>query len=306
MKGLELARAYYEEIGLPMLRAQFGDVLDRIAVGLVGHGSECFGYDDDRSADHDYGPGFCLWLTEADDREFGFRLFRAYEKLPREFRGYRTEKKSRFGSDARGVHTIGDFYAFYTGTGDVPGDNDAWLSIPDAYLAEATNGELFTDPLGEFTRIREGLLHSRPEDVRRKKLASCLFYMAQTGQYNYARCLAHGEPVAATLALSKFAENTAMAAFLLEHRYAPYYKWLFRALGELPGWQDTARQLTELLSSPFDGKRNGPLIEAVAAHMTERLKQQSLPAAGDYLEPYAYAVNDRIRDGHLRNMPVML
>ena len=57
-KGLELARAYYEQYGRPMLEKEFPDVLDRIAAGLCGHGSECFGYDDAVSRDHDFEPGF--------------------------------------------------------------------------------------------------------------------------------------------------------------------------------------------------------------------------------------------------------
>ena len=64
MKGLDLARAFYEEYGLPMLEEQFSDVLDKIAIGLTGSGSECYGYDDEISQDHDFEPGFCIFLPE--------------------------------------------------------------------------------------------------------------------------------------------------------------------------------------------------------------------------------------------------
>ena len=44
MRGLELSRAYYEAFGAPMLQEQFPEWADRLAVGLVGSGSECFGW----------------------------------------------------------------------------------------------------------------------------------------------------------------------------------------------------------------------------------------------------------------------
>ena len=62
MKGLELSRKYYEEFGKPMLKEQFPEIEHLIAVGLVGSGSDCYGYDDDISHDHDFEPGFCLFL----------------------------------------------------------------------------------------------------------------------------------------------------------------------------------------------------------------------------------------------------
>ena len=44
MAFLELSRRYFEQHGLPLLR-RFS-LEERVAAGLVGQGSECFGYDD--------------------------------------------------------------------------------------------------------------------------------------------------------------------------------------------------------------------------------------------------------------------
>ena len=85
MKGLELAEKFYNEYGKPMIEDEFSEYADRIAVGLVGHGSECFGYDDEISLDHDFSPAFNVWITDEDDAVFGFKLFRAVSKLPKEF-----------------------------------------------------------------------------------------------------------------------------------------------------------------------------------------------------------------------------
>ena len=62
MKGLALSRAYYEEYGAPMLKKEFPELSGLICCGLAGDGSECFGFDDEVSRDHDFEPGFCLFL----------------------------------------------------------------------------------------------------------------------------------------------------------------------------------------------------------------------------------------------------
>ena len=46
MKGLDLALSYFNEYGKPMIEKEFSEHADKITVGLVGEGSECYGYDD--------------------------------------------------------------------------------------------------------------------------------------------------------------------------------------------------------------------------------------------------------------------
>ena len=71
MKGLELSQKYYMEYGIPMIKNIFLNYENRIAVGLVGPGSECYGFDDSLSTDHDFGPSFCMWLTNVDYENIG-------------------------------------------------------------------------------------------------------------------------------------------------------------------------------------------------------------------------------------------
>jgi len=70
MHGLVLAKEYYQEYGLPLLSKKFAAQHERIAAGLVGDGSDCLGFDDKYSTDHDWGPGFCWWLSKEDYGQF--------------------------------------------------------------------------------------------------------------------------------------------------------------------------------------------------------------------------------------------
>jgi hypothetical protein len=234
VNGLERCETYYHQFCLPILEAQFPAEMDRIAAGLVGEGSECFGYDDAFSEDHDFSPAGVFWLDEADFARFGQRLQQELERLPQEngapvVPGPCGQVKKR-----RGVHAINAFYARFIGIDHPPQTPVEWQRIPETYLAVATNGKVFADPLGAFSSFRRQLLAYYPEDVRRKKMAARCMTMAQAGQYNFPRCLKRHEPVAAWMAAAEFIDAAISMVFLLNRRYKPFYKWMHRALADLP------------------------------------------------------------------------
>ena len=310
MQGLELSRAFFEDYGKPMLEAQFPQLLPMLAAGLFGSGSECFGYDDELSRDHDFEPGFCIFLPDEDtvDRRSAFLLERAYAKLPKEFMGFRREILLPVGGARHGVLRTGEFFAAMVGSPDGTLTAAQWLAIPEEALAEAVNGEIYFDNLGEVTRIRASLSQF-PADIRLKRLAGQLLLMAQAGQYNYSRCLAHGETAAAQLAAGEFVRSVISAAFLLNRRYQPYYKWSFRALRALPKLGELASPLETLISTP-NGPEDVPvkkrIIEETAQAVAVLLREEGLSAVpGGELEAHAYAVNDRIGDGELRNLHIL-
>ena len=170
------------------------------------------------------------------------------------------------------------------------------------------NGKVFHDGSGDLTRIREGLARY-PEDVRRKKLAGHLLLAAQAGQYNYMRCLRHGETGAAQLAAIAFAQNATEAIFLLNGVYQPFYKWRFRALRALPKLSIEAGLLEYLITTDNEGQLaqdKYEVIEGIAADIIDELAEQGLTRADCRdLEKHAYSVNDGIADGALRNMHIL-
>ncbi|MBR7060261.1 MAG: DUF4037 domain-containing protein, partial [Eubacterium sp.] len=305
MKGIELSKAFFEEYGKPMLEKDFSDIMEYLAVGVFGSGSECFGFDDEVSRDHDFEPGFCIFLPDEDivDRKRAFQLERAYAKLPREFMGFKRSLMAPVGGARRGVLRTSEFFEEKIGSKTGELDNIQWLSLPEQSLAEATNGEIFFDNYGEITKIREKLKRY-PEDIRLKKLAGNLLLMAQSGQYNYKRCLSHGETAAAQMAVFEFVKSAAQVIFLLNNEYQPYYKWTFRALRNLEKLSLNAEIMEFLITSSNDGEMAEEkyyAIEGIAADVIDELAEQELTGAicGD-LEKHAYSVNDRIADGDIR------
>ena len=310
MKGMDISRSFYYEYGKPMLEDRFPELMPYLAAGLIGSGSECFGYDDEVSRDHDFEPGFIVFLPGEDivDRKAAFALERAYAGLPGEYMGLRRPLVSPVGGARHGVIRTADFLLDKTGTGDGDLSLIEWLSLPDYSLAETVNGEIFEDGYGEITAVRERLRH-RPPDVRCKKLAGHLLLMAQSGQYNYRRCLRHGETGAAQLAVTEFVKSAMAAAFLLNDAYQPYYKWSFRALRELSRLPFMAELLEYLLTTDNEeaaSVEKYDVMEGIAADVIGELQAQGLTQAvcGD-LEKHAYSVNDRVADAQIRNMHIL-
>ncbi len=310
MKGIELARQYYETCGKPLLQEQFADVLPYVAIGLAGSGSECYGYDDETSRDHDFEPGFCLFLPSEDvvDRRTAFLLERAYAKLPKRFMGLERSPVNPVGGNRHGVIRMADFFAAKTGSAEGVLSVEQWFAVPEYGLLEATNGAVFDDPYGRFTAVRERLRYF-PEDVRRKKLAGHLLLMGQAGQYNYRRCIQRGETAAAQLAVFEFVQSTLHSIYLLNRAYMPYYKWSFRGLSKLAVLCTLAGDLEYLISSGnADGEaaQKAAVIERICGAVAVQLRVQGLTdAQTDEMERQAYALNDTIADHNIRNLHIL-
>ena len=309
MKGLELAYHYYKEYGEEMIASAFSEYADRIAVGLVGEGSECLGFDDELSRDHDFDPGFCLWITAEDERRFGFRLERAYSKLPKEFMGLSRQPLSPAGGNRRGVIIIEDFYRKFLGAPTAPDTLERWLYTPSAMLRSASNGEVWRDDLGIFSSVRDVLKQGYPEDVRRKKLASHLALAHQSGCYNYPRSLERGDLGAAQLSCFEFIHHAVSSLYLLSGEYEPFYKWAFRGLDGLEGVSDVKERLLTLSLAdgrPESSKEKLQLIENVCSSLILLIKEQGLSkAACQNLDTHAFSVLDSVKDSYLRNMHIM-
>ena len=297
------SRRFYEEQVAPMIRTLFPQYEGRIAAGIAGEGSDCFGYYDEISRDHDFGTGVCLWLTDEDMQEFGRELSEAYDALVDE--KTRTFLTARL-RERRGVMSIHDFYSnillIDCNTAECKMSDQQWRSLDHACLATAVNGEIFRDDPGVFTNFRKLLLDYYPDSVWRMRIAEKMHEYSACLQVNYARCMTRNDMVAADICKVRGMEAAMELYFLLKRTYPPYYKWTYRALKELDGngrFSERIQELAELRCNEeaWKGTKYNPnrqnykdrivsLAEDMAYDLSELLRDNGFIS---HLNPYLEA-----------------
>lgn len=292
--GLVLARQYYEEYGRKMIEEQFPEYAQRIAVGLVGRGSDCFGFDDAASRDHDWGPDFCMWVTDETYEEIGEALQRSYEALPEEFGGYQRASRVN-GRGRRGVIRISEFYESLVGAKNY--ENIDWGSVSDAGLAAAVNGEVFRDDERIFTVFREKLEKGYPENILCLKLAESAARFSQTAQYNYTRMLRRGDILTAQMMVWDAIKEAMKLQHYIEGKYPPHDKWLYRSLQNLKEAPEMGGMLQDV-SSRLAGNgvlKNGQdedtienKLERIASHFAAQMYKAGFISDTDsYLDAHS-------------------
>lgn len=286
-------RRFYEQYVKDLIHTNYAEFENRIAVGIAGEGSDCFGYDDEISRDHDFGTGVCLWITDEDMERFGYSLAIDYNQLVDSAeRSYYTERLK----ERRGVMTIHDFYSdilhIDCDTKNCTMSEENWRNLDHACLKTAVNGEVFRDDPGEFTAFRNLLLQYYPDNIWRTRIAEQLHTYAAALQINYARCMTRMDIVAAELCRSQGISSAMELFFLLKREYPPYYKWTYRALAELDEEGTFAAKIRELAEEKinrdaWNGTRYHPnrqnykdrivsLSEEIASLLEELLLEQNL------------------------------
>ncbi|MDR1775865.1 MAG: DUF4037 domain-containing protein [Actinomycetes bacterium] len=264
MQGLELAVAFYHERLLPEITETLGQpAIDCIAAGLVGEGSECFGYDDEFSRDHNWGPACCIWLTDADYDTYGTTLTDIYNRAAAtEFAGFPPRIDDAMSAGRVGVMRASDFYRRHLGAAARPKTLDDWRRIPEDALATVTNGRVFADAPGKFSALRAALLADYPDDMRYKRLAAAATKTAQAGQYNLPRAVLRGDAVTAATVLATFIDQAQTLVYTLNRRFKPYFKWAQRGMYDLPrAGRETADALLAMTEQYATWRTN----DAVAA-----------------------------------------
>lgn len=298
MKGIERSRIFFFEKVLPELEKEFPTIYPKLQVGKVGRGSECYGYDDEYSTDHDYTSGIQFYLTEEQDLEYGFKLTRFYSRF------MKNHTKSHYRERREGVFSISEFLTSTIGFSTLPQKAEDWLSIPEHALFELTNGEIFQEGSGEFVKIRKEAMFGIPSDVYRKRISAHMILASQNGEYNYQRIQKHGEKLAATFALYDFASHISHLVFELNRQPAPYFKWRFRKMKELE-WGSEITTLLETLLLDNESEKI-TLIDSIRDKICKKAYDEGYTKKlASSLEEASFMTKEGIENQTLKNLHIM-
>jgi Domain of unknown function (DUF4037) len=251
--GLELAGAFYEEVVAPLLDVEH-------SAALLGAGSDVLGFDTARSTDHAWGPHLQVFVAEEEvERVAGL----VEESLPDEFRGWPT----RYGWDAFPVThhvtvtTLDAWLRDQLGFDPTkPIAIESWLATPQQVLLGVTEGAVFRDADGALARAR-GALAWYPHDVWLWLLA-CQWRRIYQEEAFVGRTAQVGDELGSRVLCARIVRDAMRLCFLLEHRYAPYAKWLGSGFRRLHAYEEL-----------------GPLLETALAATDYLARERTLVAA---------------------------
>jgi hypothetical protein len=309
MKGSELSKQFFWEIGYPAIERELPDGISRLAVGLSG-GSQSHGNDDEISRDHVWGPGFTVFFEDSDYNEFGESLQNVLDQLPKEYLGYRDSRDRTCG-----VIEIDRYIKSCIGCSHPPENPLDWFHFPEEYLFEVTPKRLFHDAVGDVTARFEAF-SNYPDDVWKKRLMACIAWVAEWGEKHLPRAEKRGDDITTLMYSSRFATYVMKSIFLLNYRYATYHKWLHVEFLKLP---KLATEVEPLIKKVLDGSQSRTIwaskIVDILIQELESLGYESLPLTEDQqrnlaystrLMPYARSIRSSISHPKIKEMSTFI
>ncbi len=233
VRGLDLARRFFEQEAKPAMEKHCPEVLKEAACGLAGQGSECFGYDDEYSRDHHWGPRVMVWLPDDYFATLDPVIWqRVSMVLPSHFEGYEVVS-GLLGGAGLEPEGISNFLMRAIGRKDLPETFQDWLDIPEEDFAHVVNGEVWHDGKGEFTKMRDFINGYYPDEVWKRRIAHWCRYASGMALYAMKRAGLRQNTVFYFTAFGRTLKMTMELACMLNRTYFPYDKWLYTKFCEL-------------------------------------------------------------------------
>lgn len=231
---IDISRAFFEEIVKPVLEREFPAETAQTAFGVFGYGSEVLRLDDAYSRDHHWGIRINALMPDElyrTRREVIAETVSA--QMPSSWRGH----PLREGFTRTGGLELGSLelhLARTIGIDHPPRTYQEWLNLPEEDITHIIAGEVWSDPAGRFTAVRETLKQYYPEPVRLRRIAHWCRYYSGMGAYALKRATLRDNEWYATVTFARAIRLGVQLAFLLDKQYYPYDKWTYAYFERLP------------------------------------------------------------------------
>ena len=296
----DASRGLFREVILPLLLREFPEVAAQTAFGLFGYGSEAYGLDDSYSRDHHWGLRIDALMPEdlfSADRYPLLERVRA--RLPATFHGYALRAGHLAGSGLA-PDSLPAFLTRTLGIDHPPETYREWLQLPEEDIIHVVNGEVWHDPSGRFTAIREVFRNHYPEPVRLRRIAHWCRYFSGMGTYALKRALLRNNSFYAATRFAVAIRLGIQLAFLLDRRFFPYDKWLMEEFAHLPRLHAPLHSLVdEAVQLSTSWERKLELLDRMADILDETMvadgiirphpKFAGTPTSGYRILEHAYA-----------------
>ena len=278
---IDSSRDFFTSVVKPILDKEFPTETSQACFGFFGYGSEVLHQDDALSKDHHWGMRINGLLPDRLFKNCHEEIQKVVRvQLPDTWRGQALAGMLS-GGQCLSLLSFEDYLTQTIGIDHAPRIFEEWLGIPEEDIMHIVAGEIWHDPSGRFTAIRQTLDGYYPEPVRLRRIAHWCRYFSGMGTYALKRAILRGNELYATTTFAKAIRLGIQLAFLLDKKFFPYDKWLLAYFERLPRLAGPLRPLVN---------------EAVALSTGWDRKLELLDYMADILD--ATMVNDGIIKGH--------
>ena len=257
---IDISHDFFDEIVLPILLEHYPEETAQTAFGVFGYGSEALRLDDEISRDHHWGIRIdALMPQDIFENRRADIVNTLEENIPDSFQGHDLRAEA-MGHTAGSGLAPDSYEAMLTRTIGIdhpPKTYEEWLQIPETDIIHLINGEVWHDPGGRFSTIREHLNAYYPEPVRLRRIAHWSRYYSGMGTYALNRAILRKNEFYASITFARALYLGTQLAFMLDRQYYPYDKWLLEFFTRLPRMYDRmGAQVEEAaqLATPWERK----------------------------------------------------
>ncbi len=231
---IDVSRDFFNEILKPILEREFPEETAQTAFGVFGYGSEVLELDDEYSSDHHWGLRINALMPDYLFNSHREEILRVVDaNLPETYRGH-SLREGFSGGKGLSIASLEGYLKRTIGTVNPPKTYRDWLNIPEEDIIHLINGEIWHDPSGCFTALRQGFEAYYPEPVRLRRIAHWCRYFSGMGTYALKRAILRQNDYFAAVSFGKSIRWGIQLAFMLDKQYYPYDKWVIAFFKKLP------------------------------------------------------------------------